>query len=140
VTRTRDADPVRRAIIEAADRLLAGQAIRSTGRLSISQLAIEAGVARWRLTHQHLDLQEHFRDRARHAEAYISENGPETDNFRKLKSAHAKLLAHCAALEEQVKAYATVIELLSREREADLKGSPVTTLQPRRDRAPRHHR
>jgi hypothetical protein len=49
-------DPVRKKILAATERLLAGTPLRSTGRLSVSQLAIEAGVARWHLTHQHTDL------------------------------------------------------------------------------------
>ncbi|MEV5350756.1 hypothetical protein [Streptomyces achromogenes] len=49
-----DSDPVRAAILTAMDRLLAGTPLRSSGRLSVSQLAIEAGVKRWHLTHQHL--------------------------------------------------------------------------------------
>lgn len=56
-------DPIRAKIIAAMDRLLAGTPLRSTGRLSVSQLAVEAGVGRWHLTHQHLDLKEQFQAR-----------------------------------------------------------------------------
>ena len=47
-------DPVRTKILAATNRLLADTPLRSTGRLSVSQLAVEAGVGRWHLTHQHL--------------------------------------------------------------------------------------
>jgi len=55
-----ETDPVRRAIITAMNRLFAAKPRRSTGRLNISQLAIEADVKRWHLTHQHLDLKAHL--------------------------------------------------------------------------------
>ncbi|OEJ29053.1 hypothetical protein AS594_36235 [Streptomyces agglomeratus] len=53
-------DPTRRAIISAMNRLFAGTPQRSNGRLNISQLAIEANVKRWHLTHQHPDLRQFF--------------------------------------------------------------------------------
>ena len=63
-----ETDPVRKKILAAADRLLAGTPLRSTGRLSVSQLAVEAGVGRWHLTHQHLDLKEEFQSRVKNVE------------------------------------------------------------------------
>jgi hypothetical protein len=58
-----DAD---RAVIQAAaDRLLAGTPLRSTGELTVVQLAAEAGVKRWLLTHTHRDLAEQFQARVR---------------------------------------------------------------------------
>ena len=56
-------DPIRQQILAAMDRLLAGEPLRSSGRLSVSQLAVEAGVGRWHLTHQHVDLKELFQAR-----------------------------------------------------------------------------
>lgn len=55
----------RDAIRAAADRLLDGTPLRSTGELTVVQLAAEAGVKRWLLTHKHRDLPEHFQARAR---------------------------------------------------------------------------
>jgi transposase-like protein len=55
----------RDAIRAAADRLLDGTPLRSTGELTVVQLAAEAGVKRWLLTHKHRDLAEHFQARAR---------------------------------------------------------------------------
>jgi hypothetical protein len=37
----------------AADRLIAGAPLRSTGKLTIRDLAAEAGIKRWILTHKH---------------------------------------------------------------------------------------
>ncbi|MEA2503847.1 MAG: hypothetical protein QOG36_890 [Actinomycetota bacterium] len=45
-----DTDPVRAAILTAIDRLVEGTPHRSEGRLSVSQLAVEADVKRWHLT------------------------------------------------------------------------------------------
>ena len=57
----------RGAIQAAADRLLAGLPLRSTGELIIVQLAHEAGLKRWLLTHKHRDLAEQFQARVRAA-------------------------------------------------------------------------
>ena len=51
------------------ERLLAGEPIRSDGKLTIKSLAAEAGVKRWLLTHRHTDLQDEFRDRVRAQDA-----------------------------------------------------------------------
>lgn len=50
----------RTRIEAAADRLLRGAPIRSTGELTVVQLAAEAGVKRWILTHRHTDLTHNF--------------------------------------------------------------------------------
>jgi hypothetical protein len=61
-------DPAHTAIQAAADRLLAGTPLRSTGELTVMQLACEAGVKRWLLTHKHRDLAEQFQARVRLAD------------------------------------------------------------------------
>lgn len=58
-------DEVRAAIAAAADRLLAGTPLRSTGQLTVVQLAAKACVKRWLLTHKHRDLGEQFQARVR---------------------------------------------------------------------------
>ena len=58
-------DKERRQIRDAMDRLLAGDPIRSDGKLTIKSLADEADLKRWLLTHRHTDLQDEFRDRVR---------------------------------------------------------------------------
>ncbi|MEV7169014.1 hypothetical protein AB0O18_04910 [Streptomyces sp. NPDC093224] len=55
-----DRDVERDAITAAIQRLLDGRPTRSTGALTTLQLAAEAGVKRWVLTHKHVDLQEEF--------------------------------------------------------------------------------
>ncbi|MFE5592298.1 hypothetical protein [Streptomyces sp. NPDC056549] len=79
-----DLNPVRVAIIAAMDRRLAGTPLRSTGRLSISLLSIEADVKRWYLTHQHLDLKELF-------QARVKAQGSTPDAFAKELSEHEAL-------------------------------------------------
>lgn len=54
---------VRRAIRDAMDRLIAGEARHSDGKLTVKSLAQEARVKRWLLTHRHTDLQDEFRAR-----------------------------------------------------------------------------
>ncbi|MGW2463114.1 hypothetical protein ACWC2M_29520 [Streptomyces sp. NPDC001761] len=105
-------DPIREAIIAAMDRLLAGAPLRSIGRLSVSQLAIEAGVKRWHLTHQHLDLKDLFEARVRTAAATPQAFAKRLSELEQLKAKHAKLLEHCAELEERLQTYASVINLL----------------------------
>ena len=51
-----ETNPQRIAILNAADRLLAGTPKRSTGNLSVVQLAIEANVKCWVVTQKHTDL------------------------------------------------------------------------------------
>ena len=45
-----ETDPIRKKILAAMNRMFAGNPQRSTGRLNVSQLAIEAAVPRWHLT------------------------------------------------------------------------------------------
>jgi hypothetical protein len=123
-------DPVRKKILAATERLLAGTPLRSTGRLSVSQLAIEAGVARWHLTHQHTDLREMFQAKVKAASTdarQLSETG-------QLKARNAKLTEHCAELEEQLARYATVISLLLLEKAAADDKATVASLDAGRRR------
>jgi hypothetical protein len=62
-----DPQAERDAIAGAAGRLLDGRPARSTGALTVVQLAAEAGVKRWVLTHKHRDLITDFQQRAREA-------------------------------------------------------------------------
>jgi len=57
---TRETDPQRVAILAAADRLLAGTPQRSTGNLSIVQLAVEADLKYWIVAQKHTDLRDYF--------------------------------------------------------------------------------
>ncbi|WP_328980435.1 hypothetical protein [Streptomyces canus] len=55
-----DHDAERDAVTAAIQRLLDGRPTRATGALTMLQLAAEAGVKRWVLTHKHVDLKEEF--------------------------------------------------------------------------------
>jgi len=85
-------------------RLLAGTPLRSSGRLSVSQLAIEAGIKRWHLTHQHLDLKELFEARVKAATTDRHALTQRLSEYE-LKDKHAKLIKHCAELEERLQTY-----------------------------------
>lgn len=128
-----EADSTRKQILAAMDRLLAGEPLRSTGRLSVSQLAVEAGVERWHLTHQHVDLKELFQAKVRNADGAPAAFARRLSDYEKLKSDHAKLLAHCVELEERLEIYATVINVLSLEQDAARHKKTVTHLDTRRD-------
>lgn len=131
-TTATEKDPVRNKLLAAMDRLLDGNPLRSSGRLSVSQLAVEADLERWRLTHQHTDLKELFQARVKAARAAAAATEP--SDYDKLKSKHAELLAHCAELEEQVKLYASVINLLSLEKDAANTNAPVADIDSGRRR------
>ncbi len=113
-------DPVRGAIVAAMDRLLAGTPLRSTGRLSVSQLAVEAGVKRWHLTHQHLDLKELFQARVNAQGGTPGAFAKELSEHEVLKKKYADLRQHCADLEERLRVYATAINLLALENAAGI--------------------
>ncbi|MGY1943922.1 hypothetical protein [Nocardia asiatica] len=121
-----ETDPIRKKIIAAMDRLLNGTPLRSGGRLSISQLAIEADLGRWRLTHQHLDLKEQFQARVKAAEN--TKGTTEPSDYEALLAKHADLRAHCAELEQRLELYAGVINLLVLEKQAADNNTPVSDL------------
>ena len=56
----RESTPQRVAILCAADRLVTGTPVGSTGNLSVTQLAIEADVKYWVVAQKHTDLRDHF--------------------------------------------------------------------------------
>ncbi|MER5627879.1 hypothetical protein ABT061_43335 [Streptosporangium sp. NPDC002544] len=108
---TNDAD--REAITAAARRLLAGEPVRSTGALNVTQLAVEAGVKRWVLTHKHQDLMAEFQQRAKeHAKLPPAFQTLETENVR-LQAELRKTREEKRELEQQLKLYAMVINELS---------------------------
>ncbi|MBZ6112741.1 MULTISPECIES: hypothetical protein [Streptomyces] len=118
ITRPGDADPVRDAILAAMDRLLAGTPLRSTGRLSVSQLAIEAGVKRWHLTHQHLDLKERFQARVKAQDSTPEAFSRKLSEYEALKKKYDELRQHSADLEERLRVYAAAVNLLALENAA----------------------
>ncbi len=110
-----ETDPTRRAIIAAINRLLAGTPKRSTGRLNVSQLAVEADVKRWHLTHQHSDLMGLFQAEVAKHDAKRTTHVREAEAYEELKQKHAELQAHSRFLEERLQIYATALNLLSLE-------------------------
>ncbi|BBX88028.1 hypothetical protein [Mycolicibacterium aubagnense] len=127
-----ETDPVRKKILAAMDRLLAGNPLRSTGRLNVSQLAVEAGVERWHLTHQHVDLKEMFQAHVRNEGTTPAPFRGTAAAFDDLHEAHRALQAHCAELEQRIKMYANVIQMLAMERATSTQGRPVTDIASRR--------
>lgn len=99
----------RHLIQKASERLLAGEPMRSTGELTVVQLAVEAGVKRWLLTHRHVDLAQKFQAAARQLsyespllepwkqrvtqlEKDLKEAHTENANLRKLNNAYARTI------------------------------------------------
>lgn len=84
----------RQQIQAAAERLLAGEPLRSTGALTVVQLAVEAELKRWLLTHRHIDLTQKFQSAARQ----LSQESPLVEPWKQkvarlekdLREAHAE--------------------------------------------------
>ncbi|MFJ1936300.1 hypothetical protein ACIOGZ_27015 [Kitasatospora sp. NPDC088160] len=120
------------------NRLLAGSPQRSNGRLNVSQLAIEADVKRWHLTHQHPDLKDLFQAEVSKDEAKRGTQLRSVDAFEDLKTKHADLQAHCRFLEARLRTYASAINLLALENAA-LSGRDADAAKLRAlPRQPRH--
>jgi hypothetical protein len=109
--------PERAAIQAAADRLLAGTPLRSTGELTIVQLAAEAGVKRWLLTHKHRDLAEQFQARARAAGGDPPPVADLKAQISRLSEDNARLRADNAEHKAVATYYAHIINELSAELE-----------------------
>ena len=106
----------RDAIEAAITRLLNGTPQRSTGALSIVQLAVEADVKRWVLTHKHTDLAEQFTRRAR-TQGKMPAAFQELDRRAKAaEAANDRLRQENIKLQKQVNVYAQVIHELTTER------------------------
>jgi hypothetical protein len=110
-----ETDPQRIAILDAADRLLAGTPRRSTGNLSIVQLAAEAEVKYWVVAQKHPGLRDHFQRLA-------AQHRRTTDEFRanhhplvRLQREHLNLRKRCTELETLIRSYACVINELALE-------------------------
>jgi hypothetical protein len=128
---TRETDPQRIAILDAADRLLAGTPRRSTGNLSVVQLAVEAEVKYWIVAQKHTDLRDHFQ-RLAHA-ARTSPNTPSADD--ELETRYRELRRHCTGLEALLQTYATVINELSQENQVLREQRAQTNVTPLKRRS-----
>jgi len=134
-----ETDPTRQAIVAAMNRLLTGTPQRSSGRLSVSQLAVEAGIKRWQLTHQHTDLKDLFQREVAEDQARRPNAVGQAEAFEKLQKQHAELQAHCRFLEARLHTYATALNRLALENAAlsgrDADAGKVRVL-PRQTRLP----
>ena len=107
-----DADAERDAIQTAMQRLLAGTPTRSTGALSVLQLAAEAGIKRWLLTHKHTDLAREFRSRVRALGPIPAAYTKFEQQARDALEANQELRTQNRQLRAQVTAYARIIHEL----------------------------
>jgi hypothetical protein len=107
-----DADDERAAIRAAMQRLLDGTPQKSTGALSVLQLATEAGVKRWVLTHKHTDLADEFRSRVQAVGPIPPAYTKFEQQARDAQEANQDLRAQNRQLRAQVTAYARIIHEL----------------------------
>ena len=129
----RETTPQRIAILAAADRLLTGAPTRSTGNLSVIQLAIEADVKYWVVAQKHTDLRDHFQQLgAQNRPAASSVRDHVRESLARLQREHQRLKDHCARLEDLVQTYAVAINELTLENGAirDSVGRDRVTLFP----------
>ncbi|WP_353369053.1 hypothetical protein [Mycobacterium sp.] len=107
-----DSDAERAAIRAAMQRLLDGTPQRSTGALSTRQLAAEAGIKRWLLTHKHTDLADEFRGRVQTLGSIPPAYSNLEQQARGAQEANQELRAQNSQLRAQVTAYARIIHEL----------------------------
>lgn len=106
----------RAAIQAAADRLLAGNPLRSTtGELTVVQLAIEGDVKRWVLTHKHRDLAQDFQARVRALGGDPPPVQALKQQITRLEQDNARLRAASAEAQALIKHYAHIINELDTE-------------------------
>jgi len=113
----------RATITQAIARLLDGHpTVSKSGTLSVSQLAVEAGVKRWVLTHKHTDLREQFEAKVREREREQPPHDPQPEQslspIEQRDRDNARLRHENAELRELVTFYAHVINELTIEYEA----------------------
>ncbi|MGH3517208.1 MAG: hypothetical protein ACRDQ7_07265 [Haloechinothrix sp.] len=112
---TSDVTAEREAIRDAMHRLLAGTPTRSTEALTVLQLAAEAGVKRWILTHKHTDLKDEFDRRKQEANgvppAFQALHARAVD----AEAANATLRTENYQLRARVEVYVQVIHELTTE-------------------------
>jgi hypothetical protein len=112
-----ETDQQRVEILAAADRLLAGTPARSTGNLSVVQLAVEADVKYWVVAQKHTDLRDHFQQLAVQSRRTAAAIRDDHDPYTQLQRDHAALRNHCAGLEQLLQNYAQVLNELAFENE-----------------------
>ena len=105
----------RQAIRDAIERLINGAPIRSTGALTVLQLANEAGVKRWVLTHKHPDLKTEFEHRRTQANGIPAAFQTVHARNHDLETTNQRLREENAQLTERIEVYAQVIQELTTE-------------------------
>ncbi|MDL4816890.1 hypothetical protein [Actinomadura opuntiae] len=140
-------ESLQRELRAAADRLIAGTPLRSTGKVTISGLAAEAGVKRWVLTHKHPDLMRQYQAEFKVLGQVPAPVQAARDRISRLEADLAATRADKRRLTELVNTYAAIIDELSddlaeaqRQRdqarsESAARHSAVTVINPRQ---PRH--
>jgi hypothetical protein len=110
-------DDIQQRLRTAADRLLAGTPQRSTGKLTIVDLAAEADVKRWILTHKHPDLMRAYQVEFATAceQRQVTPTSPNGDRIRALEKQLGEARNQNRALTELVRTYAVVINDLAEE-------------------------
>ena len=110
-----NSDDTRRTVRDAMDRLLQGKPIRSDGKLTIKSLAVEAGVKRWVLTHQHKDLQQEFRDRCARQGETPEQQKQLIEKLESMKQQLDKYKIRVADLTEENNRLSRVVQVLTLE-------------------------
>ncbi|CAL9548636.1 hypothetical protein [Streptomyces sp. enrichment culture] len=101
----------------AADRLLAGTPLHSQGKLTILDLAREAQVKRWILTHKYpIRLMAKYQAEFKAAQREPEKEAAERREIDKLRKALTKVREEKRKLTDLVQTYAVVIEQLATER------------------------
>jgi hypothetical protein len=126
---------VRRSIRDAMDRLIAGKPLYSGGKLTVKDLAAEARIKRWVLTHRHTDLQDEFRARIANGDSQ-----PPATQLLQAKPLEAEkkikaLTAEASALKatiHQLERIINVLALENRQLRGDRERSRVVTPLERR--------
>ena len=118
-----NAEGERREIIAAIDRLLAGTPLRSDGKLTIVDLAIEADVKRWVLTHKHTDLKDLFNARLKAVDQQPPAIQQLQDRVAQLEAANTELKRDLTRRNEVLDAMARWLNLHAL---ADTQHTPTT--------------
>jgi septal ring factor EnvC (AmiA/AmiB activator) len=108
-------DAERHTITAAMQRLFDGRPERSTGALTVLQLAAEAGVKRWVLTHKHPDPKTEFERQRAAVNGVPAAYQGLAAQISDLTATNERLRIQNSELQQRVDAYAQAIYRLSAE-------------------------
>ena len=97
----------------AADRLIAGTPLRSSGKLTILDLATEAGIKRWVLTHKHPELRQQYQAEFKNLGQLSAPVQVAQDQIAELQEDLARIRAEKRTLTALVDTYAIIINQLT---------------------------